>query len=257
LNDDDSQPGLVSRAVRGAGRTARAVPGVRTVEALASSAGRILFASATERLDAPAGLGEERLELPPRIDEGSGDRSRAAGDRSRAAGAADATIAGTMQSLLRRSMDDTPADSRRALLTRLVHELVPDEARILAALADGSSYPMLHVAEPGIGANHKRVLENASSVGRAAGVALPELTHVYVAHMRGLGLVESGPPDDSVHHEYEILLAEGSVREAVEAVSRGPRRARILRRTIKISELGRELWESAQPPPPEFPPDDG
>jgi hypothetical protein len=149
---------------------------------------------------------------------------------------------------LRRSIDDTPAESRRALHEALVRELVPDEARILAAVADGSAYPMVHVAEPGIGSFQKRVLENASSVGRAAGVALPARTHIYVSHLRRLGLLQSGPEDESLRDEYDILLTEPTVRRVLEAINRGPRHARVIRRTIVVSELGRELWESAQGP---------
>jgi hypothetical protein len=151
-----------------------------------------------------------------------------------------------MQSLLRRSMDNTPDDSRVTLHQTLLRELVPDEARILAALADGSEYPLVHVAEPGIGAFQKRVLENASSVGRAAGVALPHRTHIYVAHLRRLGLAETGDEDRTIRDEYEILLSDALIRAAIEGIGKGPRPARIIRRVLRISDLGRELWEATR-----------
>lgn len=157
------------------------------------------------------------------------------------------TAAERMRDLLRRSMQHTPTESRHELHKLLLGELVPDEARILSALSDGSSYPMVHIAEPGMGTYQRRVLENASSIGRAAGVALPDRTHLYVAHLRRLGLVESGEPDPSLTDEYDILLSDQVVRAAVAAVGRGPRSARIVRRTIKASALGLELWEATQP----------
>jgi hypothetical protein len=161
-------------------------------------------------------------------------------------GAALRSIGDTMQALLRRSMDDTPDVSRRLLHASLMRELIPDEARILSALSDGSTYPMVHIAEPGIGTFQKRLLENASSVGRAAGVALPHRTNIYISHLRRLGLVESGPEDTSVRDEYEILLTEPLVRSVITSIGKGPLQARIIKRIIKISDLGLELWHAAQ-----------
>ncbi len=153
-----------------------------------------------------------------------------------------------MRALLTRSMHDTPTESRRTLHDVLVGELVPDEARILSALSDGSSYPLVHITRPGTGSYQKLVLENASSVGRAAGVALPDRVHLYVSHLRRLGLVEAGPEDRSLKDEYDILLTEPNLRATIAAIGKGPRGARIIRRTVRISDLGRELWEAARPP---------
>lgn len=214
------------------------IPGLGRIEAVAASAERLLLGELKHRLELLEGPTDETdaplvATSPPAAEAPAGAEPLK-------------TIADAMKALLRRSLDNTPADSRRALHDALVQELVPDEARILAALADGSEYPMVHIAEPGIATYQKRVLENASSVGRGAGVALPGRTDIYVSHLRRLGLVDSGPEDESIRDEYEILLTDPAVRRAIERVNRGPRHARIIRRTIKISELGRELWDSAQ-----------
>jgi len=158
------------------------------------------------------------------------------------------TVEEKMTALLSRSMHDTPTESRRTLHEVLVGELVPDEARILSALSDGSSYPLVHIAGPGVGSYQKLVLENASSVGRAAGVALPDRVHLYVSHLRRLGLVEVGPEDHSLKDEYDILLTEPNLRALIAATGKGPRGARIIRRTVRMSDLGRELWEAARSP---------
>jgi hypothetical protein len=89
-----------------------------------------------------------------------------------------------MERMLRRSMDQTPSESQRSLFEHLVRELVPDEAPILAALADGSTYPLLDVAAAPRGKAIRVVLRNASSVGRAAGVAAPSLVPTYVSRCR-------------------------------------------------------------------------
>ena len=79
---------------------------------------------------------------------------------------------------------------------------------------------------PGSAPHRRRVLENASSVGRAAGVALPEYVHLYVSHLRRLGLVEPGPEDQSLKDEYDILLTEPKLRATIASIGNGPLGAR-------------------------------
>ena len=91
---------------------------------------------------------------------------------------------------------------------------------------------------PESGSNQKLVPENASSVGRAAGVALPDRVHLYVSHLRQLGLVESGPENHSLKDHYEILLTEPKLRETIASIGKGPLGRRVIRRTVRISDLG-------------------
>jgi hypothetical protein len=148
------------------------------------------------------------------------------------------------RALMERSMYDRPVQSAAALHLALVSALLPDEARILAAVSDGARYPVIHVAEPGVGAP-VYLSENASTVGRAAGVALPDKTPVYLVRMLRLGLITIGPEDTSMRDDYEMLLTDSAVHAAIGAVS-GMRGARVIRRTVGISELGQEVWEAAK-----------
>lgn len=221
-------------------RAARTIPGVSLIEAQASAGERFLLRQIKRRLD--------QIDPPPRAAGNArpihgapaSDGSNAASDAWRP------TIEDSMQELLTRSLRNTPAESRQTLHELLVSQLVPDEARILSALSDGSSYPLVHIAEPGIGSYQKLVLENASSVGRAAGVTLPDRVHLYVSHLRRLGLVESGPENHSLKDQYEILLTEPKLRETIASIGKGALGPRIIRRTVRISDLGRELWEAAR-----------
>jgi hypothetical protein len=234
--------GAVAREIQNA---ARAIPGVSLIEAQASAGERFLV----ERLERRLGYSD-----PPRGAPGRSLPIAATPADEGRNGASDAwrpTVEERMDELLTRSIRDTPEESRQTLHEVLVSELVPDEARILAALSDGSSFPLVHFAEPGVGISQKLVLENASSVGRAAGVALPDRVHLYVSHLRRLGLVESGPEDHSLKDEYEILLTEPYLSATIASIGKGPRGARIIRRTVRISDLGREFWASARPPHPE------
>lgn len=227
-------------------QAARAIPGVTLVEAQASAGQRFVLREVKRRLDQldPRRLTSEpsrpMVIAPP-------DGSNPPRDASAPTALTAPTVEQKMRELLSRSVHDTPIESREQLHRVLVGELVPDEARILSALSDGSRYPLVDIARPGVGSN-KLVLENASSVGRAAGVALPDRVHLYVSHLRRLGLVEAGPEDHSLKDEYDILLTEPSLRAIIGEMGKGPRGARIIRRTVRISDLGRELWEAARSP---------
>lgn len=150
-----------------------------------------------------------------------------------------------LRSLLDKSVHNLPDDSRNALYCALLQALVPDEARILAALSDGSTYPLVHVAEPG--PNSDIVLANASTVGRVAGVSLPDHTPQYLTRMMQLGLVTVGPEGpSSMNEDYELLLTESAVNAAQAKARRGIIGARIIRRTVGISELGQKMWDAAK-----------
>jgi hypothetical protein len=147
--------------------------------------------------------------------------------------------------LLDKSVHNVPDDSRNELYRGLLQALLPDEARILAALSDGSTYPVIHVAEPG--PNAEMVLRNASTVGRAAGVSLPGHTPLYLTRMLQLGLVTIRPEGpSSLNEEYELLLTDSAVNTAQAKARRGIIGARIFRRTVRISELGQEMWDAAK-----------
>jgi hypothetical protein len=151
-----------------------------------------------------------------------------------------------LRELMTRSMYDRPAESAAALHLALLGALLPDEARIFAAVSDGSRYPVVHVAEAGVGAPNDYLVRNASTVGRAAGVALPNKTPVYLVRMLALGLVTIGPEDVGMRDDYEMLLTDAAVHAAIAAGGRGLRNPRVVRRTVGISGLGHEVWEAAK-----------
>lgn len=151
-----------------------------------------------------------------------------------------------MQSLLDRALDQSTDGSQSELYHRIIDQLVPDEARIISALSDGSASPLVTVrARTPTGGPGKVVLANASLVGRTANLALPQMTATYVSHLLSLGLLERGPEDTSMKQDYEILMAETYILRAIKAASRGPLPARIEKRTVRVTALGRGLWEAA------------
>jgi hypothetical protein len=154
-----------------------------------------------------------------------------------------------MHGLLDRAIGQNTASSRQELFHKILDQIVPDEARIISALSDGSTSPLLHVyARTRAGLGVEVVLENMSLIGKTANLALPQLTPMYVSHLLALGLVESGPEDSAMKDEYEILAADTAVLQAIKTASRGPIPARIEKYTLQLSGLGLELWAAASVP---------
>lgn len=147
-------------------------------------------------------------------------------------------LAGLLQRSLRSDTEIGRADHATAILKRLV----PDEARIMAALAGGEGSPVVHVFQR---AGGRPVLLNASTVGRTAAVTLPSRTPQYVSHLLSLGLVVLGPEIPAHKGDFELLLAERLVRHALREGSWGKVPARVVRGSLRISGFGAEVWTVA------------
>ncbi|CAM4184057.1 Abi-alpha family protein [Kibdelosporangium persicum] len=158
-------------------------------------------------------------------------------------------VRSAMAGLLRLSTELDREQGRRHVFLSIVRQLVPDEARILAALSDGSVYVLVHVAgRSALGGPQRIVLRNASSVGRAAGVMLPDLVPEYVTRLASLGVVQVGPEDPTLGAQYEILLTEDRVRAAENEVRTVHKLSpRYARRTLRLSALGIQFWDAARP----------
>jgi len=151
----------------------------------------------------------------------------------------------TMESLLERALEQSGADGRRALFHRLVADLLPDEARILSALSEGPGAAVVNVENRAL-AQPTRMLEHASTIGSTAGLAVPDMAARYITHLLALGLVQLGPEAPELAREYEILVASRPVREALGRGGPIAVPARVVRRTMTLTELGRELWGMCQ-----------
>ncbi len=158
----------------------------------------------------------------------------------------DAEPAAILGQLLASSVEQGSTRARHGLFSAVLRELQPDEARILAALSDGTEYAVVHIMARarGLGTTGPLQLENACTVGQAAGVALPECVPWYVSHLQRLGLVRIGPESARLEDTYQVLLADAVVREAQESSPGG----KVIRRSLRMSPLGDALWEACQQP---------
>ncbi|MGH8506277.1 MAG: Abi-alpha family protein [Stenotrophobium sp.] len=154
-----------------------------------------------------------------------------------------------MRDLLERSTEQTQEECEAEYFLRVLKTLVPDEARILSALSDGASHPLIHVAAGSLfGAPTRQVVENVSSIGKVAGVQWASETPTYVTRLRNLGLVETGPEQPSLLVKYQILETDSAITAAIEQIkTAGRQKATIVRQSLKISRLGQALWDACHP----------
>jgi hypothetical protein len=62
-----------------------------------------------------------------------------------------------------------------------------------------------------------------------------------------MGLIAIGPEGPaSMEDEYEMLLIDDAVSVAQAKARRGIRGARVMKRTVTITALGKETWEAAK-----------
>lgn len=145
--------------------------------------------------------------------------------------------------LLERSLMQSVSQAKDDLYAAILVGLVPDEVRILAALEDGSPSAVVDVVERvGVGGG-RYLLRHASSVGKAAGITLDDHVPVYLARLRELALVEFGDEAPALSDQYDILQTEPSVRAALQS----GRRAKVVRRTVRISAFGVAFWNACDP----------
>ncbi|HVK24080.1 MAG TPA: Abi-alpha family protein [Actinokineospora sp.] len=154
-----------------------------------------------------------------------------------------------MAELLERSVTDSKDAARDHYFESVLRQLLPDEARIVSALSDGTVYPLIHLAaRTSVAGGQRLVLENASTVGRSAGVIQPGLVPLYVSRILRFGLAEVGEEDTSLGVSYEMALTDDRVRDAEARIKAGGRFGpRIIRLTLRISELGAQFWAVCDP----------
>lgn len=219
----DLDPTGITRAVVG---TARRVPLLREWERLAEDLERRLLGDVHDRV-------VEVLALTSPSESSSGSPP----------------VGELLGALLTQSAVDGFDESRAREYVRIVEQLGADEARILAALSDGTRFAVLDVIETGAVRRPDRVLlANASDVGRRAGVMFPQQVPAYVSHLVGLGVADIGGEDPELATRYEVLEAEPRVQTARRLAVGSRLPPANIRKTLEISEFGLGLWEAAKEP---------
>jgi hypothetical protein len=219
-------------------RIAKQLPGVSAIE---QQAQRLRQAAAAEMF--------RLLEVPQNLFGTASPEEQRVMMLVQNAGTDAAPLRTAMTELLERSADTSHAKSRDYLFGTIVSQLVPDEARILAALAAGDGFAVVDVVAKQVGRSTTRtLLSNASTIGKAAGISLPMNTPTYLTRLRGFGLIEFGRPGDGLSAQFDVLTADpavAAVRAAAERSKHGS--TKLIRKSVTLSAFGAEFWAACAP----------
>lgn len=150
------------------------------------------------------------------------------------------------QDLLQRSLDQRPPAAEKHLYLRLLDQLLPDEARILAATSGGTPIAICHLeAANRLGTARIPVILYASRIGNEAGVMLTRQVPNYLAHLCTLNLLQTGTEDKNLGAKYELIENDSAFRKGLTLIEDElSLRPRITRATAHLSPLGRDLWQA-------------
>jgi hypothetical protein len=224
-------------------RLARQLPGVSAVETQALRLRQLAVAEMTRLLEVPQQAVGGGAPGAIRIS----NEERRVMMLLRDAGDDPQPLRTAMGELLHRSAASNSKQGREYLFGTIISQLVPDEARILAALAGGRRFAAIDVLAK-VGRSQTRVLlANASTVGAAAHIALPENAGTYVTRLHAVGLVDFSPVTDGLESQFTALNEDPAVRAARSEADGKFGSARIARKSITLSSFGREFWQACAP----------
>lgn len=185
-------------------------------------------------------------ELKHRLDDIGGTAARwAIGD-----GVDDFDLKRHLAQLLLAARENSSEEARQLMYRRALEQMLPEQARILAVLGQAEMPALLlHVdAGPPVGPTGRRILANASSVGKDAGIVWRDDIPRLVTQMMALGVVAEGPEAKHMKPQYEVLETEDCVRAAVELIKNETGLwPRMQRRTLVLTRFGADLWRAARP----------
>lgn len=165
-----------------------------------------------------------------------------------APGTVSSSLPERMNDLLSQSAEQSIEEAERALFGYIIGQLLPDEARILAALSDGSLYALVHVGTgPRLGPMNRIEFHNLCGIGKPALVKLRDQVPLYVDHLASLRLVRIGDEQPDLEMQYQILESDQKVLAWQKALPQSWGKAvRVQRRCLQISEFGRKFWHNCQ-----------
>ncbi len=141
------------------------------------------------------------------------------------------------EELLRQSADvRVDVDSHPAYM-RILDALAPDEGRILRFLAQNGRQPAVDVRS-GLPLASQLVAQGCTMIGEEAGCGHGERIQAYLNNLHRLGLVWFSREPLREASRYQVLEAQPDV---VDALERGGRTARTVRRSIVLTSFGEDF----------------
>lgn len=215
-----------------AGSYASAASRVASVANSGEPAGQVLQEARTE-LRAYA---RELLGLSDGSGRGSRERSRESADSS-------------VRALRRRGAElllesaELEGDDLHPAYMRILEALSPDEGRVLRFLALGGYQPALDV-RAGLPLASELVSQGHTMIGEEAGCLRRGRIHSYLDNLHRLGLIWFSREPVREPRSYQVLEAQP---EVVEALAKGGRTARTVRRSIVLTPFGEDFCATCLP----------
>jgi hypothetical protein len=145
--------------------------------------------------------------------------------------------------LLRRSADVHDSEDVHPAYARILEVLAPDEARILRLLATSGPQPSVDV-RAGLPMISELVAPGRSMIAAEAGCRYPDRVHAYLNNLNRLGLIWFSREPIRERLRYQVLEAQP---EVIEALRKGGRTARTVRRSILLTPFGSDFCELCLP----------
>ena len=163
----------------------------------------------------------------------------------RSGGDAGAPLRDRGAQLLQSSADVLDGAPLHPAYENILADLAPDEARILRLLAGDGPQAAVDVRtwRP-LDVGSRLVSQGLSMIGRHAGVQFPDSVPQYLNNLNRLGLIWfSREPLEGSTSSYQVLEAQPDVLDAIKQAGR----ARIVRRSVKLTAFGQDFCEVALP----------
>jgi hypothetical protein len=147
--------------------------------------------------------------------------------------------------LLRDSADVWYEQDVHPAFTRVLQELLPDEARILRFLYQHGPQPSVDVrTNRPLNRGSEKVASGLSMIGLYAGVRKQEDTSVELANLERLRLIWFSKEQVADPSVYQLLEAQPDVIEAMKRAGRSPRTEH---RSIELTPFGQRFCETCLP----------
>jgi Abortive infection alpha len=221
----EAYAGTVSRAAHS---VARGEPTGKVVQELTAE----LRAYARDLLDLPDAA------APPRGAGAARPRRRTGEEASREA------LRDRGSELLRRSADVRFEEASHPAYMRILESLAPDEGRILRFLAQQGPQPAVDV-RTGLPLVSELVAPGCSMIAAEAGCRHAAFTRPYMDNLHRLGLIWFSREPVKDPRRYQVLEVQP---EVVEALHRGGRLSRTVRRSILLTPFGEDFCAVCLPP---------
>jgi hypothetical protein len=147
------------------------------------------------------------------------------------------------EELLRESADVTLDQDSHPAYMRILDALAPDEARILRFLAQSGAQPSVDVRS-GLPLASELVAQGRTMIGEESGCRYRDRVYAYLNNLHRLGLIWFLREPLREASRYQVLEAQP---EVVEAMKRGGRTARTVRRSIVLTPFGEDFSATCLP----------